>query len=644
MRRRISWLAAAFAAAGSTGAWAAGDAPAANTPTAVLLIDGSGSMWGRLSPDNRAKIDILREKLTGILQTPSSTRVGLVSFGHRRRGDCSDVELIAPADSPRDAVIAPLAKLNPRGPGPLTAGLKAAVDAIGTSRPAEIIAIGDGADNCWQDTCAAAAEIAKNSPGLTIHMIGIGITAAERPRVSCIAEATGGHYYDITDSVGLNAAIDEATKLAMLSPGGAPGAQAGASDPVAPPPPAGASIRVSAALGNGTPLLTVPMYWRIFKAGETAPLAQNQGPDISAKLDAGSYDVEAKLGSLSARQKIEVEAGTPQSIILPLNAAHLRVRASAIKGGEASPTAVLTVASGDTPAAIGREGSADLYLPPADYTVTIADGVARSSQNVSLAAGDDKPLDIALGTGRLELTATTGAQAAPVQDVLYTIFEDDPESPDGRREVAQSRAANAAFTLPAGTYYISARSGAADVRQRIAVGAGEKVQRALALDLAPLKVSTIIAGAPARAEHSVLYRVDRIDGEQTRIARSIGPQLELTLPAGKYRVSATLARYHLSATKDITLEPGKPANAELAIEGAEITFRPASGSASKTGDMYWEVIDATGMPVWRQTGTETTALLAPGHYTVRLDARSGHNSAVFDVRAGENQKIEIGPG
>ena len=111
MRRRFRYFAALLTAIGVTSitdAVSAGDAP-----TAVLLLDGSGSMWARLPPDNRAKIDIVREKLTTILQTPSSTRVGLVSFGHRRRGDCSDVEVIAPPVSVRDGVLGPIAKLNP---------------------------------------------------------------------------------------------------------------------------------------------------------------------------------------------------------------------------------------------------------------------------------------------------------------------------------------------------------------------------------------------------------------------------------------------------------------------------------------------------------------------------------------------------
>jgi len=640
MRRTLVRFAAGLAAA--IGIAAATDTVrGADAPTTMLIVDGSGSMWARLPPDNRAKIDILREKLTTILQTPSPTKVGLVSFGHRRRGDCSDVELIAAPDAARDGVLGRLAKLNPMGPGPLTAGLKAAATAIGAARPAQIIVVGDGADNCQQDTCNVVNDIAKNSPGVIIQVIEIGVPAADRPRVACIAQATGGHYYDITDSTGLNAALDEAAKLAMLSPDGSAGA--GAANTAAPPPPAGASIRASAALVKDGALLTGPLTWRIFKSGDDKVLGESEGRDISAKLAAGTYDIAARLGSITARQQVTIEAGSAQGIVVPLNAAHLQVRAAAVKGGEPSPTAVLTVASGDAPIAIGSNGVADLYLPPAAYTVTIADGAARASQSIELAAGDDKPLDIVLGTGRLDVTATT-AEGGAIDDVLYTIFEDDPESPNGRREVARSRAPEASFTLPAGTYYVSARSGAGDIRQRIAVGAGETVKRTLALALVPLKVSTLIAGAPAKDGQDILYRVDRIDGDPVRVARSIGPGLDLSLPPGRYRISASLAAFHLSASQEVTLDAGKAATATLEILGGEVTFKPPPGTAAATGDAYWEVVDAKGMPVWRATGVEAKTLLAPGHYTVRLEARSKRNTAAFDVRAGEKQQIEIGPG
>jgi Ca-activated chloride channel family protein len=641
MRLRFSDLAATLAAmlgaAGTVPAARAGDAP-----TAMLIVDGSGSMWARLPPDNKPKIDVVREKLAAVLQAPSSTRVGLVSFGHRRRGDCNDVELIATPDSPRESLLAPLAKLNPRGPGPVTAALKMAAEALGTSRPAQIVIVGDGADNCQQDTCAAAADFAKSAPGVAVQVIGIGIPPPDRPRIACVAQATGGHYYDVTDAPGLNAALDEAAKLAILAPGAPPDVAAKSREPSAPPPPEGATLRASASLAKGRPLLTVPMRWRIFKAGEKAVAGHTTGPDISAKLTAGSYDIEVQLGSIVARQNITVTDGAAESIIIPLDAAHLKVSASAAKDGTPSPTATMTVSAGDKPVAIGRNGIIDLYLPPASYSVAIADGIAHATRTVALNAGDDKSDAVALGTGRVDLSATTGMDGVTIDDLVYTIFEDDPESPNGRREVARSHASEASFILPAGTYYVSARSGAAETRQRIAVGIDETVTQTLTLGLAPLKLSTVVAGAPATAAQGVVYRIDKADGDKARIARAVGPDASIILPPGRYSVSATLAAYPLSTTQDITLEAGKPAEATLTVEGGTVRFQPPAEIA--TSDIYWEVVNESGAAVWRKTGRDAKTLLAPGHYKVRFESQSTRHEADFEVRAGETKDVEIGRG
>ncbi|HET6390753.1 vWA domain-containing protein [Hyphomicrobium sp.] len=616
-----------------------------DAPTAMIVLDGSGSMWARLPPDNRAKIDIVRERLGALLSQPNSTRLGLVSFGHRRRGDCNDVELIAPPDSPRQAVLDPIAKLNPRGPGPLTAALKVAMGAIGQSRPAQVVFIGDGADNCQQDTCAVAGNLAKSFPGVAVQVIGIGVSAKERPRMACIAQSTGGRFYDVVNPEGLAAAINEATELAILSPGASVAGGIGPDGkPVAPPPPEGATLRASASLAETGPLLTGPLIkWRISKVGDAAPLAKAEGHDITAKLPAGSYEVTAELGALTAREEITIKDGDKPSIILAFNAAHLRARVSASKGGARSETAVLTVSRGDKPVTIASNGAVDLYLPPETYTLTAADGAARTSQTLQLAAGDDKPLDIYLGTGRVDLSAVA-ADGGEVQDVLFAVSADDPESPDGRREVARSRSPQASFTLPEGTYYVSARSRSGDVRKRIAVGAGQTVSEKLTLVLVPLKVSALVAGAPAKAGQNIFYRVERIDDDRTGIVRAMGPELSLDLSPGRYRVTASLAVSHISATKEFDVVAGKPANAVIDIAAGEVNFAPPSDGSAVAGDLFWEVSDDSGMPRWRATGMRATALLAPGRYTVRCEARGRHQQTSFEVRAGESQKIEIGPG
>ncbi|MGL5009697.1 MAG: VWA domain-containing protein, partial [Paracoccaceae bacterium] len=61
----------------------------------IIVLDASGSMWGQI--DGRAKLEIAREALAEVLGgLPADTEMGLMAYGHRTEGDCSDIELIVP--------------------------------------------------------------------------------------------------------------------------------------------------------------------------------------------------------------------------------------------------------------------------------------------------------------------------------------------------------------------------------------------------------------------------------------------------------------------------------------------------------------------------------------------------------------------
>lgn len=646
-----------FAAAGAFafGGIVCDVARAEDTPTTIIIVDGSASMWGRLPPDNRAKIEVVREKLSASLRAAPQTRVGLVSFG-QRRADCTDAEVINAPDTAHDAALNTLAMLNPRGRGPLANALRAAAGAISASRPAQILIVSDGADNCAQDACKAADDFAKASPDVPVNVIGVAIAPNEKPLVACVANSTGGKYFEAATSTDFAAALDEGAKLALLAPGTtsqpaapkaaptAPGATptAPSAPALPPPPPAGAALRIAASLSKNGPTLSVPVKWRIFKSGETSPAAESQGQAIAVKIPPGDYEIEARLGGLSSRENVTVAAGSAQSIVVPLNGAHIVARAGATKGGSPSPTAVVSLSSGEKTVALVRGSVIDLFVPPAKYTLLAVDGTSRQSQELALAAGDDKTADIVLRTGTIDLSAATGSGA--VKDVLFTISEDDPESQSGRREVARSRAPQAAFTLPAGTYYVSARAGKAEANDRIALNIGDQAKRTLNLAVSTLKVTATVGGTAPPSGRTVVFRIDKIDGDKTEVDRAMGSAAEFDMPPGRYRVTATLPNYHLSASKEVALEPGKVNEQQIDIASGEIKFAPPAGNAAGPLDIYWEVRDLRGIAVWRATGGAVTAVLAPGTYVVHLDSRGKRKTATFDVRAGESRTIEIGPG
>ena len=84
-------------------------------------------------------------------------------------------------------------------------------------------------------------------------------------------------------------------------------------------------------------------------------------------------------------------------------------------------------------------------------------GRGRNARSASHAAADRR--DRAAGDGR--------PGGPPLADVVFQVFEDDPDAPQGRRELMRSAAARPSFSLPAGTYYVVARHGAAEARERL---------------------------------------------------------------------------------------------------------------------------------------------------------------------------------
>ena len=76
---------------------------AQDQPNTILVIDGSGSMWGQI--DEVAKITIAQDVVAGLLSDfPTDQGLGLTVYGHRERGNCTDIEtIVAPAPAPQIA-------------------------------------------------------------------------------------------------------------------------------------------------------------------------------------------------------------------------------------------------------------------------------------------------------------------------------------------------------------------------------------------------------------------------------------------------------------------------------------------------------------------------------------------------------------
>lgn len=618
---------------------------------AIIVLDGSGSMWGNIGTERPAKFDLARGALRQSLSTLSPrVRLGLMSFGQRRRADCSDVEVLAPPEAgPPERILSIADKLNPKGKGPLALTLKEAAKQIPAGEAGSVIVIHDGPDNCWQDPCASAAEIAKASPNTRVFLIGFGLEKADSQHLACVARATNGRVFDTQDSTSLTSALSEALTLANLERvDPATGMAVPVPKAATAPTPAGApGLRLSASLSADGPALTTAIQWTIANASQPdAPLKTARARDLSVDLPPGSYLVTARYGQATGRQTLDVKAEGPTVAKISLGAGVLKLDALADKGGTALFDPLITVfakgpsGTADHPIWVGRDPAAQMVLPAGAYAVRVQDGLAEQKAEATIAEGVTANVAPVLGTGRIELSAVTAANGEALKDVAYTIEEDDPDSPQGRREVVRSADPLASFTLPAGTYYVAARSGVAEQRDRIALGSGATVKHVVSFNLVSITVKVEAGppqGAPAAAL-PILIRILSEDAEQREIARTNGVTGTFLLPPARYRVEAMAAGLNIKAQGVVDLSTGRGGSVQLKLESGEVSVAAASGPGR-----HWRIKDTGGRTVMHSgPGGSANVRLAPGRYVLLSDGGDRRVEQAFDLKAGERRELQVG--
>ncbi len=253
---------------------------AQDRPNTILVLDGSGSMWGQIDGVN--KIVIAREAVAGILRDfPDDQGLGLTVYGHRTEGDCTDIEtVVAPDAGTSGAIIDAVNGINPRGKTPMTDAVTAAAEALDyLDAPATVVLVSDGIETCAPDPCAAARALEAAGAELTVHVVGFDVSDAEAiGQLQCLAEETGGVFLSASNASELTEAL---TQVAVAVPEPAPEPE---------PEPVLTPMTLEAVIGENGPRITDPVFWQITPAPEGFEAGAAANP-LSLELAAGAYEV-----------------------------------------------------------------------------------------------------------------------------------------------------------------------------------------------------------------------------------------------------------------------------------------------------------------------------------------------------------------
>ena len=175
----------------------------------IIVLDASGSMWGKIN--GRAKIDISKDVIKDITNNISpNINLGLVVYGHRKKGDCADIQLlIPPTKVNKTSFNAKVQAIQPKGMTPLTSAVEFAAENLKyKEQRASVILVTDGKETCDRDPCKIAEILEKAGLDFTAHVVAFDLTAEDAKSVECLATKTGGRFLTANDTNTLKDALE----------------------------------------------------------------------------------------------------------------------------------------------------------------------------------------------------------------------------------------------------------------------------------------------------------------------------------------------------------------------------------------------------------------------------------------------------
>lgn len=565
IKRWILTLALGFATLANTAL-----ADDGGTKRAILILDASGSMWGQI--DGVAKIDIARKAVAAIIgEIDADLHLGLMAYGHRKRGDCSDIELlIPPGPLDKEAMIRQVDSITPRGRTPLAASLVQAAETLrhGESK-ATVILISDGIETCGMDPCEAVAELKKNGLDLTAHVIGFDLADDEQAAIRCIADVTGGEFVAATDAASLGGALS-AVMTKTLDP------EAALPEPQPAPEPAPEPVVVDepdteieeskvtfrTLLSDGGE--EVKGYYTILRLPDNERVAAGSG--TTHNLAPGKYSVRMKARDTQIERTVEIPAEAEFEVLLVLNAGYLKLKTFAEEGGEELKVYyTISRAGADLQGKrprVASGSSGDFLLPAGEYHASAKWGSVTVEDFFEVTPNELSEGRLVAGAGVLNLTATLGEGGENVK-VYFTIYS-GKQKLDGSRERI-SAGASGPFKLPADIYHVEAKWGSVVANLDVEVKAGEATSATVVVPGGLLR-STVkdAAGEVVKRPYMNIYDAkESLTGRRTRITS--GADGEYRIPEGEYIIETKLGDELLSAKA--TVKTG---------EATEVTLQSAA--------------------------------------------------------------------
>lgn len=548
----------------------------------MIVLDASGSMWGQV--DGEAKIAIARRVIRDLLlDWDPRLELGLAAYGHRRKGDCTDIEVLVPIGKDnRREVLNAVEKLTPKGKTPLSDAVIAAAESLKYEEErVTVILVSDGEETCGADPCAVGNALEKNGIDFTTHVIGFDVGREKEAGLRCLAENTGGLYAQARDAGSLQIAFEQTVtevKKQAAAPPPPPKPKPAPAPPPAPepePPEPVAEAKPEPAPAPPQPVEAkpapkpepepTPVEPRPEEGVKLVALYTKGGPEFEGDIDWAVYESKPDQAD-KGKELLRQRRGKSGHVVRDLPAGQYILAAR---------------------------------LSDADYIYR--EWAIQLEQDHAVV----HELDLNIGTVRLEGRPAEGG--APFEeDLTWRVLIPESDAAGNRQQIAAWRRqkSGSVYLIPAGKWLIEGALTDADyVRtgKEITVEPGSKVAHDFVFNAGRVRFDARLAEGAEPLKEDLTWRILAPDkdfsGNRQQLAgwRRQKSGAIYIVPAGKWLVEGSLTDAgYIATSKTIVVEPGGEEIHDFIFNAGRVRFngRCSEGGDFFDGDLGWRILTA----------------------------------------------------
>ena len=518
----------------------------------ILVLDASGSMWGQIN--GQTKMDIAKDVVGKVVSTwKAEDELGLVAYGHREKGSCTDIEtLIEPGSLDAGSFVAAVNALTPKGKTPMTQAVRQAAEALKyTEKQATVILVSDGIETCDPDPCAVASELEAAGIGFTVHTVGFGLDdQGAVGQLECLAKNTGGTAVLAQNADELEIALKKTVEAVAEEP--------------APQPEPAIEFNLTGNVIMAEGVDTLPeafksANWEVFKSvnGEKGEWIKTEyGQSFKTNIEQpGEYFVQASDDLASVSAPVTLEAGKAVKLDLSFEAGLITFKGMM----DATQPMADTGAAWELLDANGQwittkyGAEAAFFANAGAYRIRLSLGTAKVEQGVAFESGKSDEITLTLGGGVIDVKSVFAPGGPAVLDGASVELLKGEAAIDGKHEwITTTYGSAVQFKVQAGKYRVVTNQDYATGFTVVEVQPGQ---------VAPIEVNVnggfLAATSAADATIEVYSAEKDISGNRQYIATEYNGQVNKAFNAGMIHVLAKKPDNTVIAEKDVEIVAGQ---------------------------------------------------------------------------------------